>query len=255
MKPILLSLIIFVCVFGGAVVGMVLRTFLPERHLGEESRHIVTSVGIGLVGAMAGLVLALLITGAQNTFNDKRSELINMSAKIVYLDEILADYGAETNEARALLRHSVISIIDEYWPGDASQHVGLEPDMTNAKVLYSKIRSLVPRSDDQRSLRDKALTASFDVGQLRDSLLVEQSRSIPGAFRIVIVLLVFWLASIFFSLGIYAPPNSTVVAILVLFALLVAIAFFLIIDLNLPFEGVLRIPSTPLTEALDHIGK
>ena len=204
---------------------------------------------------MAGLVLALLITGAQNTFNDKRSELINMSAKIVYLDEILADYGAETNEARALLRRSVISIIDEYWPGDASQHVGLEPDMTNAKVLYSKIRSLVPRSDDQRSLRDKALTASFDVGQLRDSLLVEQSRSIPGAFRIVIVLLVFWLASIFFSLGIYAPPNSTVVAILVLFALLVAIAFFLIIDLNLPFEGVLRIPSTPLTEALDHIGK
>jgi hypothetical protein len=234
---------------------MILRTFLPERHLGEESRKIVTSVGIGLVGAMAGLVLALLITGAQNSFNNKRSELINTSAKIVYLDEILADYGPETKEARALLRRSVISIIDEYWPGDVSQHVGLEPDMTNTKVLFNKIRSLDPRSDDQRSLRDKALTTSLELAQMRNLLIVEQGKSIPGAFQIVLVLLVFWLASIFFSLGIYAPPNSTVVAILVLFALLVAIAFFLIIDLNLPFEGVLRIPSTPLTEALNHIGK
>lgn len=234
---------------------MVLRTFLPERHLGEESRNIVISLGIGLVGAMAGLVLALLITAAQNNFLNKRSDLINTSSKIVYLDEILADYGPETNEARALLRRSVISIIDKYWPSDVSRHIGLEPDMTNTKVLYNEIRSLVPRSDDQRSLRDKALTTTIELAQMRDLLIVEEGRSIPGAFLIVLVLLVFWLTSIFFSLGIYAPPNTTLIAVLALFALLVTIAFFLIIDLNLPFEGVLRIPSTPLTEALNHIGK
>jgi hypothetical protein len=234
---------------------MVLRAFLPERHLGEESRNIVTSLGIGLVGAMAGLVLALLITAAQNNFLNKRSELIEMSAKIIYLDEILADYGTETNEVRALLHNTVLSFIYEYWPGDVSQQVGMELDMTDTRVLYNKIRSLVPRNDDQRSLRDKALTTSLELAQSRDLRIVEEDRSIPRAFLIVLVLLVFWIVSIFFSLCIYTPPNSTLIAILVLFALLVAIAFFLIIDLNLPFEGVLRIPGTPLTEALDSIGK
>jgi hypothetical protein len=234
---------------------MVLRAFLPERHLGEESRNIVTSLGIGLVGAMAGLVLALLITAAQNNFLNKRSELIEMSAKIIYLDEILADYGTETNEVRALLRNTVLSFIYEYWPGDASQQAGMELYMTDTRVLYNKIRSLVPRNDDQRSLRDKALTTSLELAQLRDLRIVEEDRSIPRAFLIVLVLLVFWIVSIFFSLGIYAPPNSTLIAIFVLFALLVAIAFFLIIDLNLPFEGVLRMPGTPLSEALDHIGR
>jgi hypothetical protein len=204
---------------------------------------------------MAGLVLALLITAAQNNFLNKRSELINTSSKIVYLDEILADYGPETEEARSLLRRSVVRIIDEYWPGEVSRHIESEPDVTNIKILYKKIRSFVPRSDDQRSLRDKALTTTIELAQMRDLLILEQGRSIPGTFVIVLVLLVFWIASIFFSLAIYAPQNSTLIAVFALFAILVSIAFFLIIDLNMPFEGVLRIPSTPLTEALNHIGK
>jgi hypothetical protein len=204
---------------------------------------------------MAGLVLALLITAAQNNFLNKRRELINTSSKIVYLDEILADYGPETEEARSLLRRSVVRIIDEYWPGEVSRHIESEPDVTNIKVLYNKIRSFVPRSDDQRSLRDKALTTTIELAQMRDLLILEQGRSIPGTFVIVLVLLVFWIASIFFSLAIYAPQNSTLIAVFALFAILVSIAFFLIIDLNMPFEGVLRIPSTPLTEALNHIGK
>jgi len=255
MVSILPSIVIFACVFGAAVVGMVLRTFLPERHLGEESRSIVMSLGIGLVGAMAGLVLALLVTAAQNNFLNKRSELKEMSGKIIYLDGILADYGPETDEIRVLLRSTVLNYIHEYWPGDVSRSVDLQPNVTDSKVLYNKIRSLVPRSDDQRLLREKALTAGLELAQLHDLRIAEQDRSIPRAFLIVLALLVFWIASIFFSLGIYAPQNSTLIAVFALFAILVSIAFFLIIDLNMPFEGVLRIPVTPLTEALDHLEK
>jgi hypothetical protein len=255
MKPILLSLVIFACIFGSAVIGIVLRRLLPEHHLGEESRNVVALLGIGIVGAMAALVLALLITGAQNSFLNKRSELMEMSAKIVFLDDILADYGPDTNEARALLRRSVIDTIDEYWPGYISKHAGLEQDIPGAQVLYNNIMSLVPRTDAQRSLRDEALATGFDLAQLHDLLRVQKTRSVPGAFLIAVGLLVFWFAAVFFSLGIYAPPNLTVVALLVLFALSVAIAFFMIIELNLPFEGILHMPSAPLTYVLDHIGK
>lgn len=253
MESIVTSLVIFFCIIGSAILGIFLRSFIPQHHLGEESKNIVISVGIGLVGAMAGLVLALLVTAAQNNFLDKRNELKEISAKIIYLDEILDDYGSESNEVRALLRSTVLNYIHEYWPADVDQRAEIQPNVNGTRILYNKIRSLVPLRDDQRSLRDKALTISLELAQLHDFRIAEMDKSIPTTFLIVLVLLVFWIASIFFSLGIYTPPNTTLIAILALFALLVTIAFFLIIDLNLPFEGVLRMPSTPLTEALDHI--
>jgi hypothetical protein len=61
---------------------------------------------------------------------------------------------------------------------------------------------------------------------------------------------VFWLTTIFFSFGLLAPPNATVMAALFICALSVAGAIFLIVELNRPFEGLLRIPSEPLRTAL-----
>lgn len=254
LKPILLSFIVFACLFGGALVGRAYRSYIPDRNLAEESRSFVTTLVIDLAGVIAAFVLALLVTGAQSSFRHQHSEIIEMSAKIVFLDEILANYGPETKEARALLRRSVVSTIDEFWLRYSSQPAELEQDATKAQVLYDKILSLRPHTESQRSLQAKALDISFDLEQMLDTLKLQQIRSIPVTFLIVMGLMVFWFISIFFSLGIYAPSNSTVIIVLVLSALSVAIAFFMIIDLNLPFEGVLRMPSEPITEALDHIG-
>ncbi len=63
-------------------------------------------------------------------------------------------------------------------------------------------------------------------------------------------MLVFWFVSIFFSFGIYAPTNGIVVLTLILSALAVTLALFLIMELNRPFDGLLRMPSEPLVEAL-----
>lgn len=254
MESIVISLVIFFCILGSAGLGIFIRSFIPRHHLGEESKNIVISVGVGLVGAMAGLVLALLVTAAQNNFLDKQNELKQMSAKIIYLDEILADYGPEANEIRAILRSTVLDYIHEYWPADVDQRTEIQSNVNGTRELYNEIRSLVPIKDDQRSLRDKALSISLKLAQLHDFRIVETDKSIPITFLIVLILLVFWIASIFFSLGIYTPPNATLMAILALFALLVTIAFFLIIDLNMPFEGVLRMPSAPLRQALQTLG-
>ena len=255
MKPVFISFIIFACIFGVALVGRAFRSFIPDSHLGEESRSFVITLGVEIAGVIAAFVLALLVAGAQSSFRNQRNELIEMSAKIVFLHQILVDYGPETNEARAILRRSVVNTIDEFWPGDGLQPAELDADVTKAQVLYDKILSLRPHSDNQRSLREKALDISFDLEQSRDLLIMQQTRSYPTVFLIVLGLMVFWFACIFFSLGIYAPSNTTVVFVLLLSALSVAIAFFMTIDLNLPFDGVLRMPSAPLMETLDYIGK
>ena len=87
--------IIFACVFGGALVGIVLRSALPENHLNAESKDAV-KVGIGLIATMTALVLGLLVSTAKVSYDTKHNELIEMSADTLLLDRVLANYGPET---------------------------------------------------------------------------------------------------------------------------------------------------------------
>jgi hypothetical protein len=249
--------IVFACVFGGALLGIFFRAVLPEPHLSEKSNNII-KLGMGLIGTLAALVLALLISGAQSSFREQRSEIAQMSANIIFLDRILADYGPETKEVRDLLRRSVADMLDQMWPPDSSRPAQLDP-ITEARArggfLYNKIQSLTPHSDAQRSLQAQALSLAFNLVQARLMILTQQVKSVPRAYLIVLAVLVFWFATIFFSFGLYAPTNATVIATLLVCALSVAVAIFLLVELNTPFEGLLRMPSDALRTALAHLGQ
>ena len=173
------------------------------------------------------------------------------------LDRILADYGPETKETRELLRNSVVRSLNQLWPEESSQPqpVRIEQNEEKAKAVYDKILSLSPRDNAQRSLQAQALSIAFNLGHTRWLMYVQDIRSIPPTFVIVLAVLVFWLASIFFSFGFYASPNATVIATMFLSALAISTAIFLFVELSHPFDGLLRISSIPLHKALDHLGK
>ena len=42
MNSIVIRLFVLVCTFGAALLGMLLRAFLPERHLSGDSKETVT---------------------------------------------------------------------------------------------------------------------------------------------------------------------------------------------------------------------
>jgi hypothetical protein len=84
-------------------------------------------------------------------------------------------------------------------------------------------------------------------------LVLGSSRgAVSEAFLVVVI---FWLTATFASFGLYAPRNTTVTTVLFIAALSVAAAVFLILELDGPFTGVIRISSAPLRYALDQIGK
>ena len=56
MNAVLISLIVFVCVFGGALIGLWLGTVLPPHHLSADSKDVM-KVGMGLVGTMTPFFL------------------------------------------------------------------------------------------------------------------------------------------------------------------------------------------------------
>ena len=57
MSSLEIAAITFLCIFGGALLGMFCRSVLPEHHLNPESKDVV-KVGMGLIATMAVVVAA-----------------------------------------------------------------------------------------------------------------------------------------------------------------------------------------------------
>jgi hypothetical protein len=51
-----MSAIVFVCVLGGAFLGMFLRNRLPKHHLSGETKDVV-KLGTGLIGTIAAYLV------------------------------------------------------------------------------------------------------------------------------------------------------------------------------------------------------
>jgi hypothetical protein len=242
-----ISLIVLGFVFGGALLGMFLRTVLPQHHVSADSKDIVR-IGIAMVGTMTALVLGLLIASAKTYYDAQRHELTAGSAKIVLLDQVLAHYGPETREARDLLRADVALALDQMSSENRNPAAWSSPP----KQLYVKILELSPRNDAQRALQAQALGIAMALGEMR-WLMYEQSTA--AVSRPLLVVLVFWLTIIFISFGLFAPNNLTVVTSLFVSALAVSGAVLLILELYSPYTGLIHISSAPLRAALAQLGQ
>jgi hypothetical protein len=247
MSATTISLIVFACVFGGALLGILLHSVLPQQHLSNESKDIV-KLGMGLVGTMAALVLGLLVASAKGSYDAQSAELTQMSANIALLDRALALYGPETKEARNLLRGAVARVLDQMW-SSASLSV---PTAAGGEILYEKIQGLSPKNDTQRSLQGQALSMAVDLGKTRWLMYEQATTSVSMP---LVIVLVCWLTAIFISFGLFAPFNATVVASLFVSALSVSGAIFLILEMYTPYAGLVKISDAPLRAALAHLGQ
>jgi hypothetical protein len=251
MNSVAIRLIVFACVFGGALFGMFLRGVLPEHHLSADSKDTVR-LGMGLIGTLTALVLGLLIASAKSYYDTQSNELTEMSAKVVLLDRVLAHYGPETKEIRDLLDNAAARMLDQLWPKGPGPHSQLEPTAAGGEILYDKIQELSPKSDTQRSLQAQALNMGIDIGKMR-WMMFEQAGSFVSIPLLAVM--VFWLATIFISFGLFAPRNMTTIATLFVCALSVSGAIFLILEMYSPFQGLMQISSAPLRNALAHLGQ
>ena len=245
------SLIVFGCLVVAVLLGRALRRLLPEDHLTADSRDTI-KLAMGLVATMSALVLGLLVSSAKGSYDTERSEVIQMAAKVAFLDRVLSIYGPEAVEARARFHEAVKAVIGQMWPEQAGRPGKLGSNMQAGNAVYAAVQDLSPQDDAQRKLKDEATSLATDLGQLR-SLLVAQS--VPSISTPMLIILVFWLVVIFLGFSVLAPPNATTILALMISALAVSGAIFLILELDQPFDGVIRISSEPMVNALQQIGK
>jgi hypothetical protein len=114
------------------------------------------------------------------------------------------------------------------------------------------MRQIEPHTEFQHTVYAQVMQIGMELGRKRSFLLEQKAGSIPTPFLVV---LVFWLALIFASFGLFAPTNWTTIGVLIACALSVAAAIFLILQLDRPFQGMMQISSAPLRNALIYLGK
>jgi hypothetical protein len=254
MSSMTITCIVFACIFGGTLLGMLLRVLLPEQHLSGECKDVI-KLGMGLIGTMTALVLGLLIASAKSSFDTQRNGMAQLSANIIMMDRALAHYGTEAKEAREMLRASVADMLQHTWPQENAQS-GQAPAKLRTEGryegLFEKIQGLAPKTDAQRTLQAQALKTGADIAQMRWLLFTQKGSSIPTPFLAVMVC---WLTLILASFSLFAPSNATVFITLLVCALAVSSAVFLILELDRPFDGMIQISSAPLRDTLAQLGR
>jgi hypothetical protein len=118
--------------------------------------------------------------------------------------------------------------------------------------MYEKIQELSPKNDAQRTMQAEAMKTALDLAKERWVLFAEKGSSIPTPFLVVMVS---WLALLMASFSMFAPRNAMAVVTLLLCALAVSSAIFLILELDQPFGGMMQISSEPLRRALAQLGR
>jgi hypothetical protein len=214
MSPLMMSLIAFGVIFGGALVGMVLRHMLPGHHLAENSKSVVQLV-MGLIATMSALVLGLLIASAKSSFDTQNRNVVQLSTQVIQLDRLLSIYGPETRDARLGFHAALERAIDRVWPSGSARSANLAlPEKSEVPTdVYTSIASLNPQTTAQRIAQSQALEAAADLSKTRVLMFAETGSSIPVPFVIV---LVFWLIIIFTAFGCsprpmlrWSPPSAS----------------------------------------------
>ncbi len=261
MFDLVVSLAIFFFLCGCALLGRWLLRFLPERHRSEETMEF-TRVASGLLVTFTALVLSLLITNIDAQFAKTESDLRNYGSMITRISSELGDLPVAATSMQFLLRQYTASAIASTWPREvapagnypkAVSH-GSEVDSLALGEMLHRLETNVRRlgtSDDStygtRAICLKHIDALLDQ---RLSLVGEAHSTITLPF---FGMMLFWLVIVFFSFGMTAPRNAVAAAFIMMVGLSVSGAIFVIIELDGPLDGLIKVSSEPMRHALEHI--
>lgn len=250
MTSLVTSMIVFGVVFGGAIVGMVLRKMLPERHLDSQTENVV-KLGMGLVGTMAALVLGLLTASAKSSYDAQRAVLSQIATNVTLLDRALAHYGPEASSIRSDLRSAIGEMIEQLWPRQENMTTKVDPTFS-AESIFERIQALSPKTEAQRGIHSTAIKTVVEIGQARWQLSAQKYSSIQLP---LLVVMMFWFSTLFASFSLFGRTNPTVFFALMISAASIAGAVFLILEMDHPFEGLMQIPSDPLRRVMENLGR
>jgi hypothetical protein len=172
-----------------------------------------------------------------------------MSADIAQLDRMLVLYGPEAQELRTMLRQSVAAAHQRVWPSDDTRPANLDPTVGRAQTdaFYAKLQNLTPTTAAQTRAQDAAWQLTSSLVQMRLLMFEQLNGSVTWP---LLAVLIFWVSVLFLGFGLFARSNVTVIVTTTVGAISVAGAILLILELNRPYSGLIRLSDAPIRAAL-----
>jgi len=253
------SVLLFAILCASSVLGFFVHPRLPERHRSAQSIALV-QLAISLLVTFTAIVLGLLTTSVKEGFDVAYNARGEYAAELAQMDRCLSDYGPETAPIRAQLKSYAAAVIASTWP-DEPPPVGVTYPNTSNMPLTGEVpvlsnimndvgletRSLQPKDNLHQTLIAACILQYHDLIQARWKVIEGVHGSISAPFYWV---LVFWLALLFGTFCLTAPPNPMVVTVIALCALSITVVVFVILDLDEPYGGLFGVPSTSMRNAL-----
>ena len=251
MNASLTAAFVFGIMAAAVILGRVLRRVIPDDHLVPETKDAV-KLAMGVVATMAALLLGLLVNSAKGTYDNERSEVFQIAAKVAFLNRVLELYGPEATPVRAQLHSAVEDATIQIWLQGESRQGQFFSNSKSGKAMNDGLQHLAPQNDEQRGFKAQAIALTFELGQLRSLVLAQSASSILTPMLIVVI---GWFVLIYSCFSVISPPNGTVTIALMISALTVSGAIFLILELDQPFSGLMQISSEPILNAVSQTGK
>ncbi len=246
MRPLIISAIAFVLVLGGALLGMYFRKVTSADHLRDDVKDVVR-LSTGLIGTIAALVLGLLIASAKSSYDARVTQFKQITANVILLDLLLEQYGPDAQNLRTMLRLGVPIMIERITNEGRSGNPAPFETTSEAQRFVARVEDLKPNSETQRAVQARIINATIQLAESRLALFTQAHESIPAPF---LAILVFWLAIIFASFGLFVRPVAVVIITFVVGAMSVSGALFLILEMDQPFAGIFQISTGTLSHAL-----
>lgn len=260
MSDLLIAVIVFLALFGGAMLGMAVARRLAEHHLAKETQDAV-KLGVGMVVAVSSLILGLMTTSVKGNFDAASRDVQQFATYLITLDGTLRDYGPQAEPARAALAAFTRDLLADSWAikdleADAKAREQLQAPDPWSQVSFSNVaralHSLTPETPLQSELKAEALDRSRSLSVLRWTVIEESVTAVPPLFTAVLIA---WLTFIFMSFGLFAPVNRVSITTFMLCAASLGGAIFIILEMSSPFDGLIYISPAAMEHALAQMMK
>jgi hypothetical protein len=242
-------------VFAGGAVGLALQRILPDESTTGGPRDMIGAV-VGLLTLLSALTMGLLIWTAYAVYAGQNTAIQNLAAKVLHLDLALADYGPDALPVRKDLRDIVGKTVDEIWGEKASDAdfaaTNFAAAVRNLRNREKALADLHPSTDAQKEARAIANSTVDAIGQAR--LQMSFALGSPVSYPLIMIV-VGWGVFLFCGFGLMSKGHAMSLVAVIVGAIAVASAVYMILDLSSPYSGIFRASSAPLEQVLAVMGK
>lgn len=253
MSALSFAAFVFIAIFMAALAGFRCQRFLPEKFTNDATEASVRSV-LGMLSMLTAVVMGFVTADAKNSFDHASKIAVDTAVRLVSIDRVLANLGDQAKPLRRQLKQAAEDWIARIKSPEGDVHADLRAVERGKQLeeMVKAIQRLETTSEAQAANHDRAVDLAVDIMHDRWVLKTERAASTPTVFLLVLLA---WLALEFFIFGLFATPNTAITVATFLGAAMVASAFFLVLDLEGPMTGPMRISTENLERAVAIMGQ